>query len=464
MATRLELNQGRHEEPTDTTPRYIESPGLTEEVVRKISASKNEPQWMLDLRLAALKAFQQKPTPAWGPDLSRLNLDKISYYVAPDATQSHTWDDVPKEIKETFERLGIPEAERKALGGVGAQWDSEVVYHNLKRSIAEQGVIFENLDVAVRKYPDLVKRYFSKCIGINDHKFISLHYAVWSGGTFIYVPRGVKVEIPLQAYFRMNARAMGQFEHTLIVVEEGAELHYIEGCSAPRYEAASLHAGGVEIFVAKNARARYSSVENWSRNTYNLNTKRAIVEEDGTIEWVGGNLGSCVTMLYPCSILKGRGARADHISVAFAAKGQDQDTGAKIYHLAPGTTSTVKAKSISQAGGRTNYRGHLFIRKGAKGAKSSVTCDALMFDAISTADTMPSIEVKEQDSEVAHEARVGRISDENIFYLMSRGLAAQEAVEMIVNGFLEPVTKELPVEYAVELNKLITLEIEGSLG
>jgi Fe-S cluster assembly protein SufB len=464
MATQLELNQERHEEPTDVKPRYIESPGLTEEVVRKISASKHEPQWMLDIRLAAFRAFQQKPMPAWGPDLSRLDLDKISYYVAPDAKQSRTWDDVPKEIKETFEKLGIPEAERKALGGVGAQFDSEVVYHNLKQSIAEQGVIFEDLDVAVQKYPELVKRYFSKCISINDHKFISLHYAVWSGGTFIYVPKGIKVEIPLQAYFRMNTRSMGQFEHTLIVVEEGAGLHYIEGCSAPRYETASLHAGGVEIFVAKNAKARYSSVENWSKNTYNLNTKRAIVEQNGTIEWIGGNLGSVVSMLYPCSILKGRGARAEHISIAFAAKGQDQDTGAKVYHLAPGTTSTVKAKSISQAGGRTNYRGHLFIRKGAKGAKSSVTCDALMFDAISTADTMPSIEVKERDVEVAHEARVGRISDENIFYLMSRGLTAQEAMEMIVNGFLEPVTKELPIEYAVELNKLITLEIEGSLG
>ena len=464
MATQLELDQERHELPTKTTPRYAERPGLNEMVIRKISTSKNEPQWMLDIRLAAYKAFTEKRMPDWGPNLSNLNLDKISYYVAPDAKQSRSWDDVPKEIKETFEKLGIPEAERKALGGVGAQFDSEVVYHNLKKEIAEKGVIFEDLDVAVQKYPELVKRYFSKCININDHKFISLHYAVWSGGTFIYIPEGVDVEIPLQAYFRMNARAMGQFEHTLIVVETGARLHYIEGCSAPRYETASLHAGGVEIFVAKGAKCRYSSVENWSKNTYNLNTKRARVEADGVIEWVGGNLGSGVTMLYPCSILLGERARADHISIAFAGRGQDQDTGAKVYHLAPGTRSTVKAKSISQGGGRTNYRGHLFIRKGATGAKSNVTCDALMFDAESKTDTMPAIEVKERDVEVAHEARVGRISDENIFYLRSRGLTEQEAIEMIVNGFLEPVTKELPIEYAVELNKLITLEIEGSLG
>ncbi len=441
-------------------------PGLTEEVVRRISNEKEEPEWMLAIRLEALKAYRQRSLPNWPrqPDLSGLNLDAISYYVAPDARQSHTWDDVPEEIKDTFEKLGIPEAERTSLGGVGAQFDSEVVYHRLKEEIAAQGVIFEDLDVAVKEYPEIVRKHFSKCISPNDHTFISLHYAVWSGGTFIYVPRGVSVEIPLQAYFRMNTRAMGQFEHTLIVVEEGAKLHYIEGCSAPRYEASSLHAGGVEIFVGKGANVRYSSVENWSKNTYNLNTKRAIVEEEGTIEWVGGNLGSRATMLYPCSILKGRNARANHLSIAFAGEGQDQDTGAKVYHLAPGTTSMVQAKSISVGGGRTNYRGHLFIKKGAKGAKASVECDALLFDAASSTDTMPAIEVKERDAEVAHEARVGRISDENIFYLRSRGFTEKEAVEMIVNGFMERITKELPLEYAVELNKLIALEIEGSLG
>jgi len=462
----IEPSRERHEQAVVAHIRQQVAPGLDESVVRTISKSKDEPRWMLNIRLAAYNAFTKKAMPAWEkqPDLSGLNLDRISYFVAPDAWQSNTWDEVPTAIKETFERLGIPEAERKALGGVGAQFDSEVVYHNLKEEFSKQGVIFEDLDVAVRKYPELVKRHFSKCIGIHDHKFISLHYAVWSGGTFIYIPKGVKVEIPLQAYFRMNAKSMGQFEHTLIIIDEGAELHYIEGCSAPRYDKSSLHAGGVEIFVAKGAKCRYSSVENWSKNTYNLNTKRAIVEQDGRIEWIGGNLGSGVTMLYPCSILQGDGAHAEHISIAFAAAGQDQDTGAKIYHLAPRTTSTVKAKSISQGGGRTNYRGHLFIRKGAVGAKASVECDALMFDDGSTTDTMPSIDVQEYDVELAHEARVGKISEENIFYLMSRGLSEAGAVEMIVNGFLEPITKELPVEYAVELNKLITLEIEGSLG
>lgn len=462
----IEISRERYDKSVDTKVRHQEAPGLTESVVRKISKSKNEPAWMLDIRLQAYNAFLQKKMPAWErqPDLSGLDLNKITYYVAADTKESHTWEEVPKEIKDTFEKLGIPEAEQKALGGVGGQWDSEVVYHNLKKELEEQGVIFENLDVAIKKYPELVKEHFTKCINIHDHTFISLHYAVWSGGTFIYVPKGVKVEIPLQAYFRMNTESMGQFEHTLIIIDEGAELHYIEGCSAPRYETSSLHAGGVEIFVKKGARCRYSSVENWSKNTFNLNTKRAIVEANGTIEWVGGNLGSGVTMLYPTSILKGEGARADHLSIAFAAKGQDQDTGAKVYHLAPKTTSTINAKSISQGGGRTNYRGHLYIKKGAKGAKASVECDALMFDAESSTDTMPYIEIKEEDVEMAHEARVGRISDENIFYLMSRGLSEEAAMEMIVNGFLEPITKELPVEYAVELNKLITLEIEGGLG
>lgn len=455
-----------HETPTKSAPKYQSLPGINEIVVEKISSSKSEPSWMRDIRFAALKEFQAKPMPAWPgqPDLAKLDLNKIIYFVQANAQQSHSWNDVPDEIKDTFEKLGIPEAERKALGGVGAQFESEVVYHNLKESIAKKGVIFEDLDVAVKKYPELVQKYFSKCINIRDHKFISLHYAVWSGGTFIYVPKGVKVEIPLQAYFRMNTQSMGQFEHTLIIVEEDAELHYIEGCSAPRYVTSSLHAGGVEIFVGKNAKCRYSSVENWSKNTFNLNTKRAHVDAGGAIEWVGGNLGSGATMLYPCSVLKGEGARADHISIAYAGEGQDQDTGAKIYHLAPHTSSTVKAKSISIAGGRTNYRGHIYIKKGAKGSTTAVECDALMFDDVSKTDTMPYIEVLEQDVAVAHEARVGRISDENIFYLMSRGLSEEQAIELIVNGFMEDVTKELPIEYAVELNRLITLEIEGSLG
>jgi Fe-S cluster assembly protein SufB len=420
---------------------------------------------MLNIRLEALKEYEAIPMPNWPgqPDLSKLDLDAISYYVTPDAKPSNTWDDVPSEIKDTFEKLGIPESERKSLGGVGAQFDSEVVYHNLKERFSKQGVIFEDLDVAVQKYPDLVKKYFSQCINIRDHKFISLHYAVWSGGTFIYVPPGVTIDIPLQAYFRMNTKSMGQFEHTLIIVDKGAHLHYIEGCSAPRYEKSSLHAGGVEIFVAEDATCRYSSVENWSKNTFNLNTKRAIVEKNGKIAWVGGNLGSGATMLYPCSILKGEGARAEHISIAYAGEGQDQDTGAKIYHLAPHTTSTVTAKSISNEGGRTNYRGHVYIKPGATDCAASVECDALMFDDKSSTDTMPYMEINEE-AEIVHEARVGRISEENIFYLQSRGLSEQEAVEMIVNGFMEDITKELPVEYAVELNKLIALEIEGGLG
>ena len=455
-----------NEEPTLSTPKYQAVPGLSEELIHTISNDKDEPQWMRDVRLAALKEFQEKPMPNWAkqPNIKPLDLDKITYYVRPGAEQSHNWDDVPEEIKDTFEKLGIPEAERTSLGGVGAQFESEVVYHSLKESIQKQGVIFEDLDVALKKYPELVKKYFSKCINIRDHKFISLHYAVWSGGTFIYVPKGVKVEIPLQAYFRMNTQGMGQFEHTLIVVEEDAELHYIEGCSAPRYSTNSLHAGGVEIFVGKNGFCRYSSVENWSKNTYNLNTKRATVETGGRIEWVGGNLGSCVTMLYPCSILKGEGAHAEHLGIAYAGEDQDQDAGAKVYHLAPNTTSTIRAKSISVGGGRTNYRGHVYIKPGATNSASSVDCDALLFDENSKTDTMPYIENKEHTAQIVHEARVGKISEENIFYLMSRGLSEEEAIELIVNGFMRDITKQLPLEYAMELNKLIALEIESSLG
>ena len=455
-----------NEEPTISKPKYQSLPGLSEKLVHTISDDKQEPDWMRDLRLAALKEFQQKPLPEWPkqPDIQPLDLDKITYYVRPGAEKSHSWDDVPEEIKDTFEKLGIPEAERTSLGGVGAQFESENVYHSLKESIQKQGVIFEDLDVALKKYPELVKKYFSKCINIRDHKFISLHYTVWSGGTFIYVPKGVKVEIPLQAYFRMNTESMGQFEHTLIVVEEDAELHYIEGCSAPRYTTSSLHAGGVEIFVKKNGVCRYSSVENWSKNTYNLNTKRAIVEAGGRIEWIGGNLGSCVTMLYPCSVLKGEGAHAEHLGIAYAGEGQDQDAGAKVYHLAPNTTSTIRAKSISAANGRTNYRGHIYIKPGATNSKSSVDCDALLFDDESKTDTMPYIENKEHTADVVHEARVGKISEENIFYLMSRGLSEEEAIELIVNGFMRDITKQLPLEYAMELNKLIALEIESTLG
>ena len=447
-------------------PKSQSLPGITELTIKQISDTKDEPDWMRTIRNEALLEFQEKTPLDWPhqPDLTKLELDKIIYFVQPGSAQQHSWDEVPDDIKDTFEKLGIPEAERKSLGGVGAQFESEVVYHNLKKEIAEQGVIFEDLDIAVKKYPDLVQKYFSKCINIRDHKFISLHYAVWSGGTFIYVPKGVKVEIPLQAYFRMNTESMGQFEHTLIVVEEDAELHYIEGCSAPRYETSSLHAGGVEIFVGKNAKCRYSSVENWSKNTFNLNTKRAHVQEGGEVEWVSGQLGSGATMLYPCSVLQGDNSKAAHISIAYAGPKQDQDTGAKVYHLGKNTKSIIKAKSISLGGGRSNYRGHVFIKKGAKGSKSSTECDALMFDDVSQSDTMPYLEVNEPQTNIVHEARAGKISDENIYYLMSRGLSEEQAVELIINGFMDDVTKELPLEYAVELNKLITLEITGGLG
>ncbi len=444
---------------------YIAEPGINEEVVRKISESNDEPEWMLAHRLNSLKIFNNLKMPNWGPNLSELDLNKITYFLTPDAKKNaKNWDDVPADIKETFNKLGIPEAEQKALSGVGAQYDSINIYHNLKKELVDQGVIFEDCDTALHEYPELMKKHFMKCVPPTLHKFAALHGAVWSGGTFLYVPKNVKIELPLQAYFRMNARKMGQFEHTLIIVEEGAQVHYVEGCSAPQYAESSLHAGCVEIFLAKGARARYSSVENWSRNTYNLNTKRAIVEENGIIEWVGGNLGSGVTMLYPCSILKGKGARADHIGIAFAAEEQNQDVGAKVYHIAPETSSFIKSKSISMKGGITSYRGLLHIAKGAINSKSKIECDALMMDNISKTNTYPYMNIKENKSDVGHEATVGKINDEQIFYLMSRGLTEEQAIQMIVAGFIEPIVKELPLEYAVEMNRLIQLEMEGSLG
>ena len=440
--------------------------GLNEEVVRAISKYKKEPEWMLQKRLNALRIFNELKMPGWGPDLSKLDLQKICYFIVPDAEHNaNTWDKVPENIKKTFERLGIPEAERKALAGAGAQYDSQVVYHSLKEDLKKKGVIFEDMDVAVRKHPELVKKYFmNKCVSPRLHKFSALHGAVWSGGTFIYIPKGVRVDMPLQAYFRMNSMSMGQFEHTLIIIDEGAQCHYVEGCSAPLYSSNSLHAGCVEVFVHKNARMRYSSVENWSQNTYNLNTKRAIVEENSVMEWVSGNMGSGVTLLYPASILLGKNSKADHVTIAYAGKNQNQDTGAKIYHLAPNTTSTVQSKSISKNGGITAYRGLINIKKGAKNSKCSVICDALMFDNKSQSNTYPTIDVKEKDVDVVHEATVGRISEEQLFYLQSRGLSEEQAMQMIVSGFIEPLIKELPLEYAVEMNRLIELEMEGSLG
>ena len=438
--------------------------GVSEELVRKISADKKEPEWMLEHRLKSLQIFRDKPMPTWGADLSKLDLDDIIYYASAGSQNTDDWGEVPEDIRKVYDRLGIPEAERKMLAGVGAQYESEVVYHRLKDEWEKAGVVFLDMDDAVRVHPELVREYFMKCVPATDHKFAALHGAVWSGGTFLYVPKGVKVKEPLQAYFRMNARNMGQFEHTLIIVEDEADVHYIEGCSAPKYGSQALHAGLVEIFVKPGAKCRYSSVENWSRDTYNLNTKRAIVQKDATMEWIGGNMGSGVTMLYPCSVLTGEGARCDHLAIAFANKGQWQDTGAKIFHLAPHTSSKVTSKSISKDGGVAVYRGQLKIAPNAHDCTANVECDALLLDEISRTDTIPDIQIRNNDVTIAHEATVGKLSEEDIFYLMSRGIPEDEARAMIVNGFIEPIVRELPLEYAVEMNRLIELEMEGSVG
>jgi len=439
--------------------------GVSEELVRQISKDKNEPEWMLNKRLEGLRIFEELSMPNFGPDLSDLDFKKIYFYMRPDAKKNaRSWKDVPKEIKRTFDRLGIPEAEKKVLAGVGAQYDSEVVYHKLRKDLEKKGVVFLDCDEGLKKYPDLVKKYFmTTCVPAALHKFTALHAAVWSGGTFIYVPKNIKVELPLQAYFRMNAKQGGQFEHTLIIADEGSEIHYIEGCSAPRYTENSLHAGCVEIHVLKNARVRYSSIENWSRNTYNLNTKRAMVHENAVMEWVNGNTGSKITMLYPSSVLIGKNAKTDYMGIAYAGEGQYQDTGCKVYHLAENTSSHVVSKSLSKDGGIASYRGLIKIKKGAINSKSSVRCDGLMLDSKSKATTFPAMEVEESDVEVSHEATVGKIGEEQLFYLMSRGLSKQEATKMIVSGFIEPLIKELPLEYAVELNRLIELEIENSV-
>lgn len=461
----FEINRELYDKSDNVKSKFIASPGINEELIRKISLDKDEPEWMLKKRLKALELFEQTPIPKWGPDLDKLNLNEIVYYVDPDAKETTSWDEVPQEIKDTFDRLGIPEAEKQALSGVGAQYDSGVVYHNLKKEWEDKGVIFENMDTAVKKYPELVKKYFmNSCVPINDHKFVMLHAAVWSGGTFIYVPPGVIVDIPLQAYFRMNQEAGGQFEHTLIIADKGATIHYIEGCSAPKFDKNALHAGCVELHVLENAYIKYSSIENWSKNTFNLNTKRAIVHKNGKVDWVNGNMGSGRTMLYPCSVLIGEGASSENLGIAFAGKDQDQDTGSKVIHIGKNTSSTIQAKSISKDGGISSYRGLVKISKYATNSSVSVECDALMIDDYSKSNTYPLMEVENQDSQIAHEATVGKINDEEIFYLMSRGLTEQQAKQMIVSGFVNPVIKQLPLEYAVELNKLIELEMEDSLG
>ncbi|MCH2188264.1 Fe-S cluster assembly protein SufB [Candidatus Gracilibacteria bacterium] len=436
--------------------------GINETVVRQISASNNEPEWMLELRLKALKIYQDKSMPNWGPDISDLDLESIYYFAKPEgAGDNKTWDEVPESIKNTFDKLGIPEAEKKVLAGVGAQYDSETVYHSLKQELSDQGVIFDDMSHALKKYPDLVKQYFSKCIPLADHKFAALHYAVWSGGTFLYVPAGVKISEPLQSYFRMNVKSGGQFEHTLMIIEDGAEAHYIEGCSAPKYDTNSLHAGGVEIFVGEGAHMRYSSVENWSLDTYNLNTKRAIVEKNAYMEWVGGNMGSNTTMLYPCSVLKGDHSKADHLGLAFANTGQNQDTGAKVIHIGKNTSSNILSKSLSKGGGISTYRGLVDIKPGATGSVSKIDCDALLLDSDSASDTIPDIRVGNADSIVGHEASAGKVDEAHIFYLTSRGIPEDQAKAMIVNGFLSPIMKELPLEYASEMNVLVSMEMEG---
>ena len=436
--------------------------GISEDVVRQISLSNNEPQWMLELRLKSLAIFEQKSMPTWWPSLAHLDLDEIYYFAKPEwAWDNKTWDDVPDAIKSTFDRLGIPEAERAMLAGVGAQYDSEVVYHSLRQELKDKGVIFEDMSVAIIEHEAIVKQYFMRAVPPSDHKFAALHGAVWSGGTFLYIPKGVQIDAPLQAYFRMNVRAGGQFEHTLIVVEDEATAHYIEGCSAPKYGTASLHGGCVEIYVWKGAKMRYSSVENWSIDTYNLNTKRAIVEEGGSIEWVGGNLGSGVTMLYPCSILKWDDSRALHFGIAFANKDQETDTGAKVIHIGKNTSSEVVSKSLSKNGGVSIYRGLIDIKKSAKNAVSKVDCDGLILDSFSRSDTIPDIRVATDDALIAHEASVGKINEDTLFYLMSRGIAEDAAKTMIVRWFVSPLMKELPLEYAAEMNVLIAMEMEG---
>jgi Fe-S cluster assembly protein SufB len=443
---------------------YISKKGLSRETIEEISRIKNEPEWMLKFRLNAYETFLKLPMPKWGADLSAIDFNNIYYYARPTDKKGRSWDEVPEKIKKTFERLGIPEAERKFLAGVGAQYESEVVYHKLREDLEKKGVIFCDTDTALQKYEDIFKKHFAKVVPPNDNKFAALNSAVWSGGSFVYVPEGVEVDMPLNAYFRINSQNMGQFERTLIIAEPYSKVHYIEGCTAPVYSTESLHAAVVEVIAKKGATVRYTTLQNWSNDVYNLVTKRAHAYEDAVIEWVDANIGSKVTMKYPSVYLLGRNARADILSVAFAGKGQHQDTGAKVIHLAPDTTSKIISKSVSKDGGRTSYRGLLHVAKGATGVKSTVRCDALLIDEISRTDTYPYIEVNEDDATITHEASVGKIGEDQIFYLMSRGYSEQEALSLIVSGFLEVFTKELPMEYAVEFNRLIRLEMEGAVG
>ncbi|MCD8119983.1 MAG: Fe-S cluster assembly protein SufB [Lachnospiraceae bacterium] len=449
----------------EETDVYKVSAGLTPEIVEKISEEKNDPAWMREFRLESLKTYNNMRIPDWGPPIDGLDMDNIVTYVRPNTKMSAKWSDVPEDIKNTFEKLGIPQAERASLAGVGAQFDSELVYHNVRKEVADQGVIYTDLESAMHgEYADMIQSHFMKLVKPNDHKFAALHGAVWSGGSFVYVPPGVTVEIPLQSYFRLNSPGAGQFEHTLIIVDEGANLHFIEGCSAPKYNVANLHAGCVELFVGKGAKLRYSTIENWSKNMYNLNTKRAIVEEDGVMEWVSGSFGSHVSYLYPMTILKGARSRMEFTGITFAGKGQNLDTGAKVVHSGAETSSYINTKSISKDGGISTFRSSVNIAKSAAHAKAAVSCQSLMLDEKSRSDTIPAMDIRSATADVGHEAKIGKISDDAVFYLMSRGVAEDDARAMIVSGFADNVSKELPLEYAVEMNNLIRLEMKGSIG
>ena len=449
---------------TNTTGYHVDE-GLTEEIVEQISKEKNDPAWMQLFRLQSLEIYKNLKVPDWGPSIDGLDMDHIVTYVRPKTKMSAKWSEVPQDIKDTFERLGIPQAERKSLAGVGAQYDSELVYHNVKAEVAAQGVVYTDLESAMHgEYADMIQKHFMKLVKPNDHKFAALHGAVWSGGSFVYVPPGVSVEIPLQSYFRLNAPGAGQFEHTLIIVDEGAYLHFIEGCSAPKYNVANLHAGCVELFVGKNAKLRYSTIENWSKNMYNLNTKRAIVEEGGVMEWVSGSFGSHVSYLYPMTILKGKNSRMEFTGITFAGNGQNLDTGAKVVHTGANTSSYINTKSIYKDGGISTFRSSVQIAEGAEHSKAAVSCQSLMLDGISRSDTIPAMDIRCGSADVGHEAQIGRISDEAVFYLMSRGISEEDARAMIVSGFADNVSKELPLEYAIEMNNLIRLEMKGSIG
>jgi len=462
----LDLDEYKYDFVTEEKPYYRAEPGLSEEVVRAISRNKDEPQWMLDFRLKALDIYNRKPMPTWGGDLSELEdtLNQIYFYVRPQERMERSWDDVPPSIKETFEKLGIPEAEQKVLAGVGAQYESEMVYHSLKEEWTSKGVIFDSIEDGLKNHPELFREYFSTVIPAADNKFAALNAAVWSGGSFVYIPKGVQLETPLQAYFRVNQERMGQFERTLIIAEEGSRAHYIEGCTAPVYSTESFHSGVIEIVVKADAHFRYTTIQNWSNNMYNLVTQRALVHRNATMEWLDGNLGSKLTMKYPSCYLMEEGAHGSILSIAYSGNGQHQDTGGKVVHAAPRTTSSIVSKSISKGTGRSSYRGLCKVYEGAESARSNVECDALLIDETSRTDTYPYIEIEEKKANVGHEATVSKIGDEQLFYLMSRGMSEEDAMALIVRGFIEPIAKELPLEYAVELNRLIELEMEGSVG